>query len=88
MEDNYELKCHSTDNEYILNEKVNQVLVPEKKNIGRGSKSYNFKNLSENIIFQIILILLGVAILYYGAVRVISMVTKSPTSMKGGRRFK
>jgi hypothetical protein len=88
MEDNYELKCQSTDNEDILNEKVNQVLVPEKKNIGRGSKSYNFKNLSESILFQIILILLGVAILYYGAVLIISMVTKSPTAMKGGRRFK
>lgn len=88
MEDKYELKCQSTDNEDILNEKVNQLLVPEKKNIGKASKSYNFKNLSESILFQIILILLGVAILYYGAVHIISMVTKSPTSMKGGRRFK
>lgn len=88
MEDKYELKCQSTDNEDILNEKVNQLLVPEKKNIGGRSNSYNLKNLTESIFFQIILILLGVAILYYGAARIISMVAKSPLSMKGGRRFK
>jgi len=92
MEDKYELKCQSTDNDNFLNEKVNQLLVPEKKNIGKGSKTYNFKNLTESIFFQILLILLGVVILYYGADRIISMVAKSPTSMKvamkGGRRFK
>jgi preprotein translocase subunit SecE len=63
MEDKYELKCQSTDNEQYLNDKKGQVLVSEKKESQKTK--YTFKQLSSNIFFKVLLILFVLMILYF-----------------------
>jgi hypothetical protein len=63
MEDKYELKCQSTDNEQYLNDKKGQVLVSEKKESQKTK--YTFKQLSSNIFFKLLLILFVLMILYF-----------------------
>jgi hypothetical protein len=85
MEDKYELKCHSTDDN--LEDKSNQLLLPEKKNIAKSKIKYTFKDFTESNIFQIILIIFLVFMIYYGMNYILSNIGESSTTiMKGGRR--
>lgn len=85
MEDKYELKCQSTDDN--LEDKSNQLLLPEKKNISKSKNKYTFKDFTESYIFQILLIIILVFIIYYGMNYILSKIGESSTTiMKGGRR--
>lgn len=86
MEDNYELKCQSTDDN--LEEKSNQLLLPEKKNIAKSKFNYTFKDFTESYIFQIILMLIFVFVIYYGMNFILLKVGKSSSVMKGGKRIR
>lgn len=85
MSDKYELKCQSTDNEY-LNDKSNEVLLPEKKNIARTKSKYTFDDFSKSYIFQIIMVLISVFLIYYGMVYILSKLGTTHSVMKGGRK--
>lgn len=85
MSDKYELKCQSTDEDYLEDES-NNVLLPEKKDIANSKTKYTFKDFSESYIFQIIMALMFVFILYYGMKYILSRVSISPTAMRGGRK--
>ena len=84
MSDNYELKCQSTEDD--LKDKSEQVLLPEKKNISNSKIKYTFKDFSNSYIFQIIMVLISVFIIYYGMIYILSKVSVAPTVMKGGRK--
>ena len=85
MEDKYELKCQSTDDN--LEDKSNQLLLPEKKNIAKSKNKYTFKDFTESYIFQILLLIIFVFIIYYGMNYILSKIGESSTTiMKGGRR--
>jgi len=85
MEDKYELKCQSTDDN--LEDKSKQILLPEKKNIAKTKNNYTFKDFTESYIFQIIMILILVFIIYYGMKFILSKIGESSTIiMRGGRR--
>lgn len=90
MDDKYELKCHSTDNDYT-EDKSDNVLIPEKKIISTTIK-YSFKDFTESYIFQIIVVLILVFIIYYGMIFIFSKIGKaglsSNISMKGGKRIR
>ena len=70
----------------IFYEKKDQLLIGEKKNIVKGI-SYTFKDFSESIIFQILISLLVVFLLFNAMTYLISKIGKEPvTIMKGGKR--
>ena len=87
MEDKYELKCQSTDNDATFNEKKGQVLVPKKT---KTENPYTFNDFSESLIFQIIMVLIIVFLFYFLLRYIISKIGQQPTIMNGGgkRKFK
>lgn len=87
MSDKYELKCQSTDNDNLEDESE-QILLPEKKNIAKTKTTYTFKDFSQSYIFQIIMALISVCIVYYGMKYLLSRLIAPPIVMKGGRRIR
>lgn len=87
MSDKYELKCQSTDEDYLEDES-NNVLLPEKKYIANSKMKYRFKEFSDSYIFQIIMALFIVFILYYGMKYILLRVSVSHIDMKGGGNIK
>jgi len=94
-EDKYELKCQPTDDEQHINNKQNQVLVSEKKNIAKIQTNVDVKN---NTIVLMILSVIFVIILYFGFKFIIKLLgdvdfNKTRFSnlsgiMKGGKKIK
>ena len=85
MSDKYELKCQSTDDDHF--DESENILLPEKKEIMKTETKYTFDDFSQSYIFQIIMVLIGAFIIYYGMKYVLSKLGTAPSSvMKGGRK--
>lgn len=85
--DNYELKCQSTDDERQLNDKKGQVLISEKKNILKSKNNYDYTGIKKNITFAILSIAF-VIIIYLLFNFIIKNLGLNSNDMKGGKIYK
>lgn len=90
-EDNYELKCQSTDDMNKLTDKKNNVLIEENKNSNSNKKDKVFKQIQKIIliIFLLLVFTLIFGYLIYNYIFVKIFVHDTvPNVLKGGKRFK
>ena len=89
MDDKYELKCQSTDNNMVLDDKKDHVLVPEKKTSGSGihiETNYSFKDFTKTFLFQILIVIILLFLFYYATTSFFSKNRPILINMKGGTR--
>lgn len=90
IDDKYELKCQSTDNESIINNKKGQVLVPVNKNIKSISMNpkNTFKISKGGLIYQLFFSIILIIFMYYLFKYVINKIGKNTLIMSGGKKFR
>lgn len=90
-EDNYELKCQSTDDINKLMDKKNNVLISENKTFTPNKKDNEFKEVQKIILIVFLLfvfiLIFGYLIYNYIIVKMFSPDT-GPNILKGGKRLK